>query len=475
MQKIRAFIQEHRIFFVIVCVAMFLHIAAFFTFKHLSIKYPNAIHNTFPISGGGFDSVQYATLAENILKYGNFSMQPGAHGVADAYRTPGYPFFIAVIEYISGTIDAVPIFQALLFVGAAFFMYMMALSISPKFKKAALVAVALLMIDPMTFYSSTFICTESLYTFFFTGALYFVIKTPYKIKNYVIAGLFLGVSTLVRPSGYYMIIPIGLWMLWRIVKRGENAENRKYVFKLGVALVFTAAIVVAPWYVRNGVRTGVYSLSSLEAINTIMFNMPMYLSYKSNYTRSIDSIRADLYKKAGNLTEDDLMDAKNSAKIKEVVWAELRPNILSYGFFHMSKSINFFFSPGLKYETDTVKSFWQESEGKVWHPEKSLVNSFIDRRWKDVFMWAFHNLFYLPESLFLLAIFIGGLYWCIASRLSASFLIFGNILFLAVLTSPLSNPRYRVPVVPLMYLSGIIGLMMIFSVSKRFWNTRKAR
>ena len=62
--------------------------------------------------------------------------------------------------------------------------------------------------------------------------------------------------------------------------------------------------------------------------------------------------------------------------------------------------------------------------------------------------------------------FVCGLYWSFVSRSDSAKLIFGLIIFLALLTSPISNPRYRAPVLPLVYISGIAGASLVFKKFK---------
>ena len=89
----------------------------------------------------------------------------------------------------------------------------------------------------------------------------------------------------------------------------------------------------------------------------------------------------------------------------------------------------------------------------------SLANSLLDGRFGDVLLIFYQNILSIPESFFLLIMFVGGiyLYWNDIWRNHSVKLIFLMIFFLALLTSPLSNHRYRVPVLPFMYIAGLAG------------------
>jgi len=461
---IRNYIQEHKVLCAIISLAIIAHLSLFITLKTLATIHPKAIHSSFPMAGGGFDSYQYVTLADNIIEYGNFSLEPGVSGNAETFRTPAYPFFVAIIKYFTKTLDAVPVGHIVLMALSAFLTYTIILSIFPNYKKIALVTVALFAFDPAVFYSTQFIATEALYTFTFLLCMFFLLRKSHQTTTtYTLAGIFFGLSALVRPSGLYMIIPIGVWFLWRIFKSEFKGARRKEILHPVLIFCLAAFLVISPWFMRNGVRTGVYALSSLDAYNTINFNLPVYLSYKGEYKQSIVDIRTDLHKKIGNLSDEEQMDLRNSALIKEVVWETLSPNLFSYAFFHTTKSANFFFSPALKLDISFFQGFFEGGVGESWHPQTSFINSIIDGRIKDVFRSLYQNIFYLPESIFLLIMFLLGLYWYWSARKSDSVkLIFLVVFFLALLTSPITNPRYRIPVTPFIYLAGVAGSALVF-------------
>ena len=211
---------------------------------------------------------------------------------------------------------------------------------------------------------------------------------------------------------------------------------------------------------RNGIRTGVYKLSSLDAYNSFYFNVPQYFQYKDGIP--IENTRAKMIAESGNLTESEQRDIKNSAIMKSIVWDKMKGHLIDYAIFHTSKSANFFLASGLKLDYGFFNGLWMipNSDG-MWDPSMSLVNSILDGRFKDVWIWFLYNAIYIPESLFLLLISLCGLYWTIFSKISSSRFFLALIIWLALVSGQLSNPRYRIPVIPLMYLSGVAGVVMI--------------
>ena len=464
MTSIRHYIEEHKYFFVIVSIGIIVHLGVFVTLKSLSIAHPDSLHHMFPIIGGGFDSTQYDTLSDNILNHWSFSMQSGPNGSPETFRTPIYPFFIALIKYLTGSINALSIFQILILAFSAYLAYIICLSVAPEHRKIALATTAFFILDPVSFFASQFQATESLYTFLFLSSIYFLVKrSGSQARAFGMAGLFYGLSTLTRPSGLYMIVPIGLWAIWRLFR---SHDRKAMCINIGIFCLITT-IVLGPWYIRNGVRTGIYSLSSLEAYNTLNFNLPVYLSYESGYKLSIENVRTNLHNKIGNISDEEQMDLRNSPMIKGVVWNELKPHLVGYTLFHMSKSMNFLFSPGTKLDANILQGFWEGQPQEDWHTQTSIVNSIIDGRLRDVLSWLYGNIIYLPESIFLTCLFLSGLYWSIISKSYNARLLFFCIVFLGLLTSPITNPRYRAPIVPFIYFSGFMGGALLIERLKR--------
>jgi 4-amino-4-deoxy-L-arabinose transferase-like glycosyltransferase len=455
MEKIRDFIKEHKIFAVIALAAVFVHLLVFFYLLQLSAAHPSAVNGSFPMIGGGGDSTDYVNLAENMLRYHNFSLIPGSGSNPETFRTPAYPFFVAAVILFTGGIKAVPIFQIVLLVLCGFLVYKTALAFSSKYKAVGLIAAGLFMFDPALFFTTQFVTTESIYTFLLLISVYFLISRSYPQKiGYIISGISFGLSVLTRPSGILLLVPLAIFMLWNLC---HSKEKGSYLLN-SVYMIAALFLVVSPWIIRNGVRTGVYKIASVDSYNAINFNVPQYFNYR--YGTPIEGVRSSLHAQIGGLSDLEQRDIKNSAIIKAVVWNKMRGHLLDYAVFHVSKSFNFFFSSGLKFDLNFLSSFYEDSPSNlVWHPEKSLVNSVLGGNMRQALGLFKENAIYIPESVFLLLVFILGLYWTISMRSRSASLFFGLIVMLALVTGQLSNPRYRIPVIPFMYITAAAGAM----------------
>lgn len=460
MFRIRQFTNKHRYLFLILAIGVIAHLGVSATLKTLALKNPDALHSGYPVIGGGFDAFHYDRLSDNLLKHRVFSLEFGEGAVPETFRTPAYPLFVAFVKLVTGSVEALPIFQIILLAGSAILAYGICLLVAPGYKKVALLTSLFFLFDPVSFFSSQFIATEALYTFLFLVCVYFILKDGARPNlSFAIAGIFFGLSALTRPSGLLMIIPIGIWFLWHLLF--PKSELRKQIFISAVVFFLASATVLAPWIIRNGEKTGVYAFSSLSAYNPLNFNLPVYLSYKSNYEVSIEEARADLHQKIGNISDKEQLDLKNSPIIKEVVWETLKPDLFEYAFFHAAKSANFFWSPGSKLDASFLKGFFESQPTEDWNTKTSIVNSIMDGRFEDAFLWLKQNILFLPESIFLLCLFFLGLFWVFVSRSHLAGLIVVFVLFMGLLTSPISNPRYRAPIVSFIYFSGFMGAAVL--------------
>jgi hypothetical protein len=272
--------------------------------------------------------------------------------------------------------------------------------------------------------------------------------------SYAIAGVAAAVSAYMRPAGLVIIAPLAIWVIVDARWRSGGRRSWRAVGAFAMALI----VILGPWFVRNGMQTGVYGFSSLSAYNSLNFNLPQYFSYRDK--KPIETVRARLHAEIGNISDDDQMRLENSGLIKAVVWREIRPSLVGYAVFHVSKSANFFWSPGLKYAVMYIRGFFAPQPVEPWMPDKSLVNSVLDGRFRDAGAWLAGNAAYIPESIILVLMSVGAVYFAFAARDRRAVFLVLLIIFFGMLTSPLSNPEYRIPALPLIYLCGFSGLWL---------------
>ena len=187
------------------------------------------------------DSPTYYVLADNLLDGNGYRYSPDAPPTAR--RTPGYPFFLALIFRMSGRdFNAVRIVQAVLEVITTYMIFATCMILFGSYLAAVLSSLAYAVYIPAVI-STTYIMTEALYTFLllaFTVSCLLAMRS----RRYVLfaaSGIFFGVATLTRPAA----LPLPLILL--IIALVHKRELWKGFLILGVAFSLT----IFPWGFRN--------------------------------------------------------------------------------------------------------------------------------------------------------------------------------------------------------------------------------
>jgi hypothetical protein len=181
-------------------------------------------------------------------------------------RTPGYPLFVRAIYEVFGRHYApVVAVQLVLSVATVAVTYWLASRLLPH--RYALLAAAVLAVDPASIVFANQLLTETLFTFVFMLAVTQLViawqrgSTPAGF----FAGVLLGLAILVRPVAEYAPIVLALVVLLVAVS-GIRARAA-----VAVALVIGVVIPVGAWVVRNYEQTGVPIVSTIDGYNMLQY------------------------------------------------------------------------------------------------------------------------------------------------------------------------------------------------------------
>jgi 4-amino-4-deoxy-L-arabinose transferase-like glycosyltransferase len=204
------------------------------------------------------DSTGYISLAKSLYTKGTFNI-PGDYYI-ELFRPPGYPVFMAVNLILNGgNPSLIPVTQTLILFLTTFMLYRVGKeSGSPK---AGELAAFLYLINPNAAFWSWMVLSETL------SAL-FLVLTIWQLNRYwqtkrlrwmLIAGLTLGVGSLVRPIAY------PLWIVWGVLMflsfLHASRQQRLMVIKAVLLLALGVFIVVTPWQLRNYLVKDRFTLS----------------------------------------------------------------------------------------------------------------------------------------------------------------------------------------------------------------------
>jgi hypothetical protein len=196
------------------------------------------------------DEREYLALAKNLtLGKGFVYDTPDVEGVSAAQfgRAPGYPFFLALIGAGRGDFDATParVKLAQSIVGSLGVWLIGLIAFGSAGPRAGIVAAAIAAAYPPLVWICSYVFSEALYS---TMTLASVVLLNRALERTDVAratvvaigaGLVAGVAILVRPA---MLVFLPIAALWLIALRRTH---------LAVTLVVGAALVVAPWTIRN--------------------------------------------------------------------------------------------------------------------------------------------------------------------------------------------------------------------------------
>jgi hypothetical protein len=165
---------------------------------------------------------------------------------------PGYPFLVRLLmEITTGSWDVVSVVVSVLFslAGAIIFYRLMRL-VTPS--STAMFSVVLLCVAPLSPIMQVSYA-ESMYAFFLTLALYFVLRRRYLVMIPVVA-----VMAMTRPSGLAFALMLGLHFCYRWFTRKRDPFPRREILMAGGATAFSLLAGLA-WPAIAWIATGVPS------------------------------------------------------------------------------------------------------------------------------------------------------------------------------------------------------------------------
>lgn len=211
------------------------------------------------------DQLEYLSLGENLRTAGELSMVDARYGSrVYAYRSPGYPLFVAICQASPRFIYIV---QGLLDSSAVLAIYLMARRWMDQ--QGALLATMLVAVNPwLVFYTGTLL-SETLYIVMLSWGLCLLCRQG----KYALGGSFLGgiallaMGALVRPSGLGLVpLEAALGVLacaGRVPEAlAEDHGSRLWMLRIRAMLFAVVAAMILllalflPWAVRNYVQPG---------------------------------------------------------------------------------------------------------------------------------------------------------------------------------------------------------------------------
>lgn len=205
-----------------------------------------------------YDAIGYNNLAKILLE--TFRMK------TEILRTPIYPAFIAGIYEIVGIKPFVVLFaQIFVSVATAYFFYRVTAYLTNT--TIAQIALFIFAVEPTLILYTSFLYSEVLFMFFTMLSLFLLIKGLKISQNkwFIFSGITLGLATLTRPAGQYLIIIYALLILL-------YATQKKLKLRYATILTIFYLLSVSPWAMRNYLIYNRFVLSNTMDHNALILS-----------------------------------------------------------------------------------------------------------------------------------------------------------------------------------------------------------
>lgn len=215
------------------------------------------------------DSPMYLDLAKNLLENHVFSMSSAKPFEPHIFRTPGYPIFLAVLQFLGlKNPYAIVLIQELIYTATIFGFYFFSKGLFDR--NIIRGGVVFLLLDPGGLAYPKLLLSEVL---FLPAVVLSVLLIGQYLKHnksdyLIVAGLIMGLGALVRPGMQYL--PLILAMTLIIF----NFRKLQIWLHAG-ALILSFIIVVSPWLIRNYHYFNKVFMSGIQAYTLSNYHVPM--------------------------------------------------------------------------------------------------------------------------------------------------------------------------------------------------------
>lgn len=398
------------------------------------------------------DAKGYHDVALNLLKYRTYDSS------MSQFRTPGYPFFLALIYYIAGVKPwiVIPV-QMLLTICMIFLVYHIGKYVFNE--NIAVISAILFTINPLVIYYSTTILTETLFSFVFLLSILFLIKgvSEERISLLYVSGILLGTSALIRPiTQFFPVITAIVIASW---------PKRRISFKIKglLSLLIIFYITISPWLIRNYVKYNHFKLSSFQGFNLLFFNATAVERAKTGKPyREIRKEFSELATEKGVSNPGETFE--NFDTYNDIASDYLMNNLSYYIPLHLKGMLLVFLDVGVigickifGLETKSLSVEFTASNRNIIQ----MVGAFL--RIKPISEILFSIPFYLLLFVTYGFFFLGCYQIIINNRSEYLILVSLVVLYFTFLPGVIGQARYRIPIIPLYLLISSVGIHKILT------------
>jgi 4-amino-4-deoxy-L-arabinose transferase-like glycosyltransferase len=192
------------------------------------------------------DQREYLEVARSLLHGEGLSLTDPRFGQrVYAYRTPGYPLFLAAT---GAKVRIARIAQAILDTSTVFAVFLLARRWLPP--AACLFAAFLVASNPFLVYFSGLLLTETLFTALLAWGMFFI--TSRRIVPALFGAILLAGSILVRPGALPLPVILGVLASLAVNRQTQPPYHRRWwALPAGTSMLLLTILVLLPWAIRN--------------------------------------------------------------------------------------------------------------------------------------------------------------------------------------------------------------------------------
>lgn len=434
---------------------------------------------------GGGDSGEYLALADNVLAGRGFSIHRESPYEVGATRTPGYPLIVAFTRFFGRAQDFVLIF---LQIGVLGFTAILSYRLMKKFisERTAFFSTFFIIFHPQTLLVTLTIMSDIFFFFFFLASLYaFVLFLETKKKKYFYTTSFLlGISVVMRPGGLFLFPIYLLFLIPEVVGVIHKKNILQSVIMIFLAVLFLLLPVV-PWSLRNYIEFGTFRLSSADTYNLYYVVLPTVIGIRDEIPRE-DALQM-LHERLSILPGFTRGRAHDTFEYAVEMEKEAKKIIISSPLIFAYATLREIPVFLLQAEWATPLIKWRMltiPDNYVSFKQSVLKDGFFGFRTVVVqklhcgtqcvlplLMLFFGTLFWALLFLFTLIGFLGLMRGGEMNRflwLFAVFVVYFVVLHSALINTPNIPERYKLPMLPLLFIFAWYGWEKTKTLSKRF-------
>lgn len=401
------------------------------------------------------DSDQYNQVAYSLKEGKGYADETGA---PQAYRLPGLSTYLAFFYTFFCSSHVLPLIVQCIMSGMLpLLVYGLMTSLWPGLITQSLIAAAITAVHPGFILYSGMIATEPLSTLFLVLWLICFLcgLKYYSPAGFLAAGCALGVLSLFRPVGHYLLL---VSLLFYLAYRWCLPSNKKHTPILGYFIVWV--LIVAPWLVRNWQVYGVPFFHSLPGLHFIQYTAAHTLVAARG--GSYPNIRMNLIKKwkedqqqlaftqGAECTEYQACVLGEKYALSVICKYPL--SAMRYTFVQLLKTVT---SPYSVQLLVADREQWQDHEPGTseFTKLKKLLFPSLQHSWLVYMIWwdVLLQFFLMIGVCMALITFLKGLWW-------QQYLLLGTVIGLFVgLTAAYGCARLRHPIEPLLIIVAVSG------------------